>query len=271
MMNEMLPEDVKASMPVATKTAMAQGLITALVSQVGEWATGEKVNVALGTRLGSFNYYEQLARAVFTDPKNVYEVFGGPTLGTAKRLGVIGEVAYLMYKDPDLSAQDVLKGLARISTEQVASLRNVTKAYLYHTHSGKMLDGKGVAIAQLSGPEMVAQALGFQPTAAVDVSNMIKSKKQHTEAMNDLADLIFKVQKDILTARLRGDDKYADEQHKLLQALWPENSGDLFEVQRKVRDRLFPYDTEFQKQLGDYMMKGQTYERPVVTTQQPRE
>lgn len=270
LLDEVLPQEVKDTMPVQAKLYLTQGLIAGLVGQVGEWATGERTAVALGSRMGSFNYYQQVADALFTDPKSVYEALMGPTVTTAKRLGTIGDVAYLWFKDPDLSARDIMDGLAKMSTEQVSSLRNPAKAYLYHQHSGKMLDSKGFAIAQLTPPEVLFQALGFQPVAAVDVNNMIKSKREHNQALDDIAKTIFKVQRDIMTARLKGDHAYADEQHKLLQALWPVNTGDMLEVQRRIRDRLYPHDSEFQRLLSDYLMKGQTYDRPLITTQQPR-
>jgi hypothetical protein len=269
LLDEVMPQEAKEKMPVAMKTYLAQGLISGLLNQFAEWATGESANVALGSRLGSFNYYQQLGTALFTDPKNIYEALMGPTVSTAKRLGTIAEVAYLWHKDPELSSKDIMYGLARMTTEQVSTLRNAAKAYLYSQHANKMIDTKGVAIAQLSPNEVLAQALGFQPTAAVDVNNLIRSKRDHNQAIGDIADLVFKVQKDIITARMRGDHQYADEQHKLLQALWPANAGDMMEVQRRVRERLYPYDTEFQKLLGDYLWKGQTYEQPMVTTQQP--
>jgi len=270
LMDEFAPKEVLDKMSVEAKTYMAQGLLSGLLNQVGEALTGERTNVALGTRLGSFNYYNELARALFTDPKNVYEALLGPSLSTARRLGVVGEVAALWKRDPDLTAEDVLRGFARMTTEQVASLRNVSKAYLFHLHSNKLLDKNGIPIAQLTPPEVLAQALGFQPTVMADVSNLIRSKKDHSEALQDVANLIFKVQRQIMDARARGDHAYADEQHKLLQALWPTNIGDFTEVQRIVRDRLFPYDNEFQKLLGDYVFKGHNYERPTVITTPPK-
>lgn len=270
LVDEVLPQEAKEGMSVEQKTYLAQGLLSGIVSQVGEALTGERTNVALGSRLGVFNYYQQLAEAAYKDPKNIYEVLGGSALSTARRIGTVGEVLALWHRDPELSAEDVLRGLARMTTEMASSTRNVTKAYLYHQHANKMLDAKGVATAQLTGPEVVAQALGFQPGAAVDVHNLIRSKRDHTEAIKGVAELVYKVQKDIMSARMRGDHAYADEQHKLLQALWPENAGDMLEVQRMVRDRLYPYDTDFQRLLGEYMWKGQTYDKPLVVTEQPK-
>lgn len=269
LVEEVVPKNVLDTMSVEAKTYLGQGLLAGLLNQAGEFFTGERTNVALGSRLGSFNYYAELGRAVFNDPKNVYEALMGPSLSTAKRLGVVGEVAALWWKDPELTGADVLQGLKLITTEQVASLRNASKAYLFHQHADKLLDKNGVAIAQLTPTEVLAQALGFQPTAMVDVSSLIRSKKDHTEALTDIASTIYKVQKQIMDARARGDHAYADEQHKLLQVLWPTNAGDMMEVQRIVRDRLYPYDTEFQKLMGDYLWKGQTYQRPLTVTSQP--
>jgi hypothetical protein len=194
LVDEMLPASAKDSMSVDQKIYLAQGLMGGVINQVGEAITGERTAIAVGSRLGSFDYYQKLADAVFTDPKNVYEALLGPSLNTAKRIGVVGEVAALWMKDPDLTARDVMEGLSRMTSEQVATLRNVTKAYLYMTHQNKLIDGKGVTTAQLTTPEVLAQALGFASAASVDVSNLIKSKKDHTEALTDLADTIFKVQ-----------------------------------------------------------------------------
>jgi hypothetical protein len=270
LMNEVLPEKVKDKLSVDQKTYLSQGLLAGLVNQFGEWATGQRTDVALGSRLGSFNYYQQLFDSLIHNPKDIYNTLLGPTVSSAKRLGTIGEAAYLMHKNPDLTARDVLEGLAHITTEQVSTLRNATKAYLYYTHADKMVDAKGVNVAQLTPTEVLAQALGFQPTAAVDVNDMIKSKKDHETALKDIADHITKVQKNIMTARLRGDHEYADHQHALLQALWPDNSGDLWEVQRLIRERIYPYDNEMQRLGGEYLWKGQTYDKAMTATTQPK-
>lgn len=270
LLNEVLPDSMKEKLSVAQKTYLSQGLLAGLVNQFGEWVTGERMSVALGSRLGSFNYYQQLFDALIHNPKDIYSTLLGPSASGVKRLGTIFEAAYLMHKNPNLTGRDVLEGLSHMTTEQVASLRNVTRAYLYHTHEDKIVSAKGVNVAQLTPAEVLAQAVGFQPTAAVDVNDAIKSKKDHTDAMKNIADLITKVQKNIMTARLRGDHEYADHQHQLLQALWPDNAGDLWEVQRFIRERIYPYDTEMQRLGGEYLWKGETYNKAMATTQQPK-
>lgn len=270
LVDEVVPEEMKATMSQAQKAYLAQGLFSGLLYQVSEHLTGTGANVAIGSRLGSFDYYQRIANAIFKDPTSVYQALLGPSLGTAKRLGVIGDVAYLWWKDPHLSGQDVVEGLTKMSTEQVATMRNATKAYLFYQHQGKMLDSKGVAMGQLSSVEIMGQALGFQPTLAVDIHNLIGNKKQHSEAMKDIAGYMMATQKAIILAASNGDVKRAEEQQKLLQALIPDNAGDALEVSRIIKDKLYPYDTEMQKLLGDYMLKGMQYGQPITPTTPPK-
>jgi hypothetical protein len=269
--DEFVPKNITEKMTVAEKTTLQQGLLAGIVNQMGEALAGERTSIALGSRLGSFNYYSDLARAAFVDPKNVYDVMFGPSVTTAKRIGVVGDIAYLFYKDPNLTSKDVMEGLSKLTTEQISSLRNATKAYLYYTHQNKIIDGKGVATAQLTTTEVLAQALGFQSSAAIDVSTMFRTVRDQKQAIKDIADLVFQVQRGIMDARLRGEHDYADEQHKLLAALWPDNTGDLMEVVNEIRNKLYPYDTTFQKVLAEYIARGHSNKLPLLATTPPRE
>lgn len=268
--DEVLGNSIKDKLPVKAKELLSQGLVAWAFDNVAEHLTGEGAKVAVGSRLGSFNYYQQIAEAAFSDKTTVYSTLLGPTVSTAKRADAITEVVKLWWKDPELTGQDILEGLSKMGVEQVATLRNASKAYLYMQHQGKMLDRQGVPLGRMNKNELLAQALGFQPTVAVDLNAMIKSKQDHGKALDDIAKLIMRVQKDIVTDLNSGNTARAEEQKKLLQALWPDNSGDMFDVQRRIRDRLFPYDTEMQKLLGEYVWKGQTYNKPVIVTEEPK-
>jgi len=270
MLEDFMPAEMKDKMSVAEKTYVAQGLFAGLIYQVSEAFTGKGANIAVGSRLGAFDYYQRIAEAAFKDPANIYQALLGPTVSTAKRLGVVGDVAYLWWKDPNLSGKDIAYGLSKMTSEQVATLRNATKAYLFYQHQGKMVDSKGVPLGDLTPIEILGQALGFQPTLAVDIHNLIGSKKAHNEAIKDVAELIFKTQVSIMRALDRGDTAYAEEQRALLLALWPNNAGDAMEVERTIKDRLYPYNTEMQKLLGEYVMKGMRYEKPLTPTTEPK-
>lgn len=262
--DELIPEEARATMAESIKVALAEGLLAGIVNEVGRELTGERTQIAIGSRLGAFNYWNQLAELIFTDQKGVFEALGGPTAATARRLGVISDVASLWWKDENLTTEDVLKGLGEMSIEQIGTLRNAAKAYLFHMHNNKALSATGVPLAQLTTPEVLGQALGFQPSAVADVYRFIESKRDHNEALNDIANLIFRVQKDMMMAYTKGDYELAERKRLLLNSLFPTNMGDFATVQRIVRDKIYPYDTTLDKLMGEHLEKGMA--RPFTTT-----
>jgi hypothetical protein len=44
----------------------------------------------------------------------------------------------------------------------------------------------------------------------------------------------------------------------------------LWEVQRLIRERIYPYDNEMQRLGGEYLWKGQTYDKAMTATTQPK-
>jgi hypothetical protein len=262
--------DAAQEMSPETKNAIGQGIVGWAFDAMHQAATGEGAKVALATRFGVGEYWVELARKAYNGDSTLWSTVMGPTYGTMDRLGTIGEVVGLWIKNPDLTGQDVAEGLATMGLEQVSSLRNATKAYLYYQHQGKVISASsGTKMAEVNMNEMLWQALGFSPLVQQDVFRLIQSKKHHNEAMDDLAKQILRTQRELIGALQRNDMELAGRKKKLLQALFPDNAGDMFDVQRRVRERLAPHDTEFQKLLGEYMFQGNR-DKPFVMTEQPR-
>lgn len=257
-----------------TRTYFVQGALAGLLNSVAlAFDKEEGMNVGLGSRLGTFDYYERIAKALFSDETKLWDALLGPTAGNARRLGVVGDVAKLMWYNPNLQAEDVLDGIQRITTEQITTLRNVSKAYLYYMHEGKMIDGKGNELAKVNKKEMLAQALGFAPSAAFDVTTLFNTRKEQTEALNDVANLLYSVQKQIVVERAKNTpegDKRADELEVLRASLMPENIGDRMYVLNTIKEKVFPYDTVMHKLLAEYVMKGRR-NQPVTSTAPARE
>lgn len=269
--NEMLGNH-KEELSVTQKNYISQGLMAGLIDSMSMAFTGKHTSIAVGSRLGSFDFYQRIGDAIFTDPASIYTVLLGPTAATAERVGSAAEVAALWWKQPDLSPRDILEGLSTAATAQISTLRNATKAYIYYTNEGKMVDKKGNAIGNVNQSEMLAQALGFQPSVAIDVYAMYKSKKDHDTTMRELGDTIYSVQKDIIFQLQKGTEdgrERAAQKKKLLQALWPDNGGDMEQVQRYIKDKLYPYDDQFQKLIADHLYKDFNYEQPLTVTKEP--
>jgi hypothetical protein len=265
---EMFPEKVKAEMSEAQKMTLAQGAVGWMVNTMAETLSGKPALTTVGERLGAFNYWEHMAKNLM-DGK-LWEAVLGPSMSTVNRLGVIGDVAKLWYKDPDLSGRDIVEGLGKMTVEQIATTRNVTKAYLMMQHGGKAYSRDGAPMATVGMNEMLFQALGFSPASLTDTYALIQNRKDHQEALREIARLISDTQRSIIRAHKDGDKKRATEQEQLMQSLWPDNAGDLMEVRRIVQDEIFPHDTVMNKLLEEYLLQGQTHNKPLTVTNQPR-
>jgi hypothetical protein len=264
--DELLSEEQKRGMSEESKMAIAQGAVGWMVNAFAEATTGKGALTTVGERLGAFNYWQHMAKNLM-DGK-LWDAVLGPSMGTVNRLGVIGDVVKLWYKDPELSGRDVVEGIGRMSAEQIATTRNVTKAYLLSQHGGKSYGKDGAPMTSVGMNEMLFQALGFGPAALSDTYNLIQTRKDHVEALRDIARLISDTQRSII--RAHKDTQRVKEQTQLLQALWPDNAGDLMEVRRIVQDEIFPHDTVMNKLIEEYIMQGQTHKQPLTITTPPR-
>lgn len=265
---ELIPNTEKEKMDEGQKMAIAQGAVGWLVHASSEALTGKGNATTVGERLGSFNYWQQFAKNLM-DGK-LWNAMLGPSMSTVNRLGVIGDVVQLWYKDPDVSGRDVIEGLGRITAEQMAVTRNATKAYLMYMHGGKVYGRDGAPMASVGMNEMLMQALGFSPAALGDTYELIATRKDHREAMRDIARLISETQRNIMLAHKNGDKQRVAELNQLMQALWPDNAGDLMEVRRMIQDEIFPSDTVMNKLIEEYIIKGQTHNQPLTITNPPR-
>jgi hypothetical protein len=154
--------------------------------------------------------------------------------------------------DARTTPQALLEGAKAIGPELASTTRNGLRAYLYYENKGLMIDKNGNAIARLNGEEMLAAALGFQPTQATDYYNLLADKHQRAQVIDGLSQLIYKLQRERIMAANRGDMETFNKKSSDIQICWPKNAGDLYDVQQKIRKDYFPFDTEFQSMLSEF-------------------
>jgi hypothetical protein len=54
-----------------------------------------------------------------------------------------------------------------------------------------------------------------------------------------------------------------------LKVLWPTNAGDLQQVQYLLKDNIYPYDSQFNKLVGQHLYESYNYEQPLTVTKEP--
>lgn len=256
-MDEILGAQLTDSMTPEQKTYVAEGLIAGFIATLTSDEKGEGgTHIAVGSRLGSFDFYTRMADALFSSDTSLWDAILGPSKMTGRRLGAAADVIALWQAGAMETPDAVLEGVGAIAVEEISTLRNATRAYLYYQNSGVMINSKGTPIAKLDKGEMLAQALGFQSSQALDTYNLIAEKSARSQALNEIADLMYKLQREEIQATLRKDYETAEKKRKARTFLVPKNAGDAIEVQRRIKDHLYPGDTEFQHLMGEYLMKG---------------
>ncbi len=271
LMAEVLGDRNVNAMTPMQKQYATQGLLGGLFATLTESLTGEASMVAIGTRLASFNYYVELGKALMHPADhNIWQALLGPTYNAISRVGTLNEVVKLWQVGRYTAPEAILKGAQRLTAEEIASLRNATRAYLYYSNLGVMTDNRmSKPVAQLTNPEILATAIGFQPSAALDTYQMQADRADINESLREIANLVNKHQYQAMLAAKRGDMKAYNEELDTI-ALFLSNMpiGDAMQVEQMLKDTIFPADTKFHKLLGEYVMDYYRPDRtrPIITT-----
>lgn len=192
----------------AQKQYFTQGILAGLLSTIGELTTGKQLNIALGARLSSIQWYEDLY-------DSITELFKGEKVDLAKLAGPTGSTLIAAMQLPviftDYLSQDevTLAEFGRAVSQAGASLssswRNVDKAYWAYKANGMVINKKGDPQANLSWPELVAQGLGFTSTEQFESNTVFKTNKDYAATMKRYADSIMRHDGYARKAFLAGD------------------------------------------------------------------
>lgn len=251
-----------------------QGIIAGMINSVHKWATdGQELQLAVGKRLSTFDWYTEMAKSIFSGDKSFIEVALGASYGTLDRFGAIGETLALWKHDPNLSSQDILRGLGNTAIQQVSSLRNIEKAYIAYNSRYRTLSKDGDRNVRVNFSELVAQALGMPPAEQADLNKLYSTKKHHFDVLKNLAKTIGTLQVDAAIALNKGDmERYKDTLATIRAITADMPIGDFQYVQRELKDSVYPYDTKLEKELGKYWNKKvHDLGEPLITNREVRD
>lgn len=262
-LDEVFGKEAVKDLDSDTKLAIAQGLTSWVVSKLTGARTG------IGSRLGGGAYFEQMVDLAMEG--RWVDLMFGPTAGNTKRLGKVGEMLSLFWHNPNLTVTDYAEGIAEIGAENIASLRNITKAYLWHQAGNYALNGKGQKMAKLTPQDVVAQALGFSPVAQADAYHAIKTRKDHETALRDTAQVIIKQQLAWSKAINAGDVEKADRIRKGIQILMPESFSDRLYVLNVLKNsNEWKHDSALRSEMAKYVLRPGKGKAPFTITDSPK-
>ena len=202
---DMFPED----MPQDVAVGFQQGLIAGLISHV----TDGELKLALGTRFGTFAYYEQVIDGLLNPEKPFLELLGGPFAGALERtLGGFGKALDVLVAN-DLSPQSLQEAARLLAASSLTTLSNAEKARVMFSNYNIAYSKGGVPMYTLTDYEIYAKALGFTTVSEADLTALYTSKRAHDDEIKNATTTIRAFQLQALTA-LRNKDEQSYNVHK---------------------------------------------------------
>lgn len=243
---EWLGNKLNAQLSETQKQYLTQGALAGIISTIGETITGERLNLAIGARLSSLQWYEDVGTAI-------YNIFKGESTDLKKLAGPTGSTLaavlelpsiFMDYKHKDeWTISDFSTILSTGAATMISSWRNIDKAYWAYHANGMLLNKRGDPLANLSKGELIAQAMGFQSTEAYESNTVFATKKEYAATMQQYADSIMRKEALARKAYLQGDvagmQRFYDEASLVLSPL---PIADQQFIRRLIKDNT-SYDT----------------------------
>ena len=201
----MIPED----MPQDVAVGVQQGLVAGLISHI----TDGQLKLAVGTRFGTFQYYEQIIDGLLNPEKDLLEVLSGPGGFAALRLlGGFGDALDVLVAN-ELDKESLQEAARLFASSTLSSFSNVEKARIMFANYNIAYSKGGAPLYNLTDYEVYAKALGFTTVVEADLTALYTSKRRHDDDIKNAANNIRRFQLQALTA-LKKKDKAAYEVHK---------------------------------------------------------
>lgn len=266
---EWLGEKMNGTLSEQQKQYITQGIIAGLLSTIGETVTGQRTNIALGSRLSSIQWYEDLADAMFDllkGEKADLKRLAGPTGSTLVALMELPEI-FLDYRHKDeWTPADFARTISSMGATLMSSWRGIDKAYWAYHANGMLLNKRGDVTANLSINEIIAQAAGFQSTEAYESGTVFKTNKEYAATMQRYADSIMRLEGLARKAYLAGDVEGMHNNYAAAESvISPLPEADRLFVKRLIRNTT-DYDTVGREAFNKWATTMSTHKNRLLVT-----
>lgn len=176
------------------KLAISQGAIASLINEMSQSATGQDLKLAVGSRLGAFEWYEKTAKTMMQGNSDFWSVVLGPSYGSVTRLGAMKALVAPLVRQ-DLSASAFIDAFNSVGKEVFSGWKNISKAYYAQLHDGQLVSKDNTVQVTLSKPEIIAQAIGIGSSAYEEYWRLKLSISERRKAIQEFAKTYLEVEK----------------------------------------------------------------------------
>lgn len=175
------------------KLVFSQGAIAGLINEASQMTTGQDLKLGIGSRLGTFEYYEKLAKTLIAGDSSFWEVALGPTYGSASRIGAMEAIVQPFIRK-DLSTTAFAEAMNTVGKEVFSSWRNVSKALYAQTHEGSLPNKDMLPIVKITPAETIAQAIGMGSSVEQDYWRLKLNLADRRKAIQEFAKSYIELQ-----------------------------------------------------------------------------
>ena len=169
------------------RLTFAQGVVASMINEISQATTGEDTKLAIGSRLGTFEYYDKLARSIWEFDSSFWEVALGPSYGTVGRMSKAVEAIAAPFVRKDFTLEALGDALTGVGKETFSGWKAHSKAYYAHLHEGQLPDKEGTAMITMTKGEMIGQFFGIGPSVEQDYWRLRLGIKARREAVEEFA------------------------------------------------------------------------------------
>jgi hypothetical protein len=163
-----------------------EGGLAWIANSVSKAVTGQELMLGLGSRLGSFNFYQDLVEAMVRGDTSWWQAALGASASIPKK---IGSLRYLA--DPilvgDLSPEAWGSAINKVLKNTLSGWNNATKAIYAYNNGGKLASNQGIIIANMSPVGILAQGMGLPPAEVQDWYRYVEAERDMRKATKDFA------------------------------------------------------------------------------------
>lgn len=240
--------DKDTQMSEEQKMYVMEGLFGGIVYSLTKEMDGEPAKLALGKRLGSLDWYNQIYDKIVNDKTDITDFLFGVTKSSGvKIIDIVKDFARLFYYGDPVTPELFMDQLSKMP-EIVSSWSNATKAHYYMMHEGFVTSKDGTPIARLNTKENLAAYLGLSSVQVQDYYDTVKTKGQFYDNLKEIAKTVQKLQVREWDASAAGDRKLADDLHRMKNNIMAHLPSDQQKfIDNEIKTKIWPGDTASEK------------------------
>src|SRR3990167_403182 len=249
----------KSGMTEAQKITMAEGLVSGTIYTLTKMMDeAEPAKLALGKRLGSFNWYGEVFDKIIEDKSNLLDFALGASKSTGIKVVDFVHGFTRLFTYDQVTPELVFDALSKFP-ELFSGYSNALKAYLIWQNDGMATTKDGTPIARLNSKENLAALFGMPSIAVQEYYMNLQDSIFLKRTLGELAKEIHSIQLREWQAQQDGNDSLALSLRPLRSSMMPKNpdgsinvAHTLF-VNKLLREKLWPGDTASQKVKREFM------------------